>query len=172
MKVEVVPPCSDWRAQFEAEADRIHAALADCCIMVHHIGSTSIPNIYAKPIIDIVLEVADVADLDCRAPALAGIGYEAKGELGIPGRRYFRKNSAAGVRTHQIHAFQNGSDGAKRHLAFRDYMIAHPSIAQSYSDLKRSLATQFPHDIEAYMDAKDPFIKEHETKALAWRNKA
>lgn len=100
---------------------------------------------------------------------MAALGYEAKGEYGIPGRRYFRKDSAAGVRTHQIHAFEANSEGFVRHLAFRNYLIEHPAIAQAYSDLKRRLASEFPDDIEAYMDGKDPFIKEHEQLALTWR---
>ena len=172
MPVLVVPPDPQWSAQFLAEADRIRSALGDACIEVHHIGSTSIPEIYAKPIIDILLEVVTVADLDKRASALTAIGYEAKGEFGIPGRRYFPKNSVTGTRTHQIHAFASRSDGLNRHLAFRDYMIAHPPIARAYSELKRELASRFLDDIEAYMDGKDPFIKEHENMALKWLKEA
>jgi GrpB-like predicted nucleotidyltransferase (UPF0157 family) len=99
---------------------------------------------------------------------MRAIGYEAMGEFGIPGRRYFRRDSAAGVRTHQIHAFAAGSTHIRRHLAFRDYLRAHPAIAEAYSHLKQKLAVAHPDDIYAYMDGKDPFIKEVEQKALAW----
>lgn len=169
MKVQVVPPDPNWKDRFDAEANCIRSSLGDVVVKVHHIGSTSIPDIYAKPVIDILLEVTDVEDLDDHASALAALGYEAKGEFGIPGRRYFRKNSEAGIRIHQIHAFESLSEGLLRHLAFRDYMIAHPTLAQAYSDLKRRLASEFPDDIEAYMDGKDSFIKEHERNAMRWR---
>ena len=169
MKVQVVPPDPSWKDQFDAEAKSIRSALGEAFVRIHHIGSTSIPNIYAKPVIDILLEVSDVKDLDNRTAALIALGYEAKGEFGIPGRRYFRKNSGEGVRTHQIHAFESDGEGLVRHLAFRDYMIAHPELARAYSDLKRRLASVYPDDIEAYMDGKDPFIKEHEQIALRWR---
>lgn len=172
MKIQVVPPDPKWSDQFDAEANRIRSALGDAAVKIHHIGSTSIPNIYAKPVIDILLEVSDIEDLDNHTSEMTALGYEAKGEFGIPGRRYFRKNSETGVRTHQIHAFESLNEGLVRHLAFRDYMIAHPLIAQAYSDLKRRLASDFPDDIEAYMDGKDPFIKEHERNALKWRKTA
>ena len=109
MKVHVVPHNPTWKIQFETEAARIRAALSDLGAVVHHIGSTAIPEIWAKPIIDILLEVEDVIALDAYASRLVEFGYEAKGEFGIPGRRYFRKDSADGVRTHQIHAFACGS---------------------------------------------------------------
>lgn len=169
MKVQVVSHDPSWPAEFMAEAARIRLAVGDLAVAVHHIGSTAIPGIVAKPIIDILLEVRDIQRLDARAPALMGLGYEAKGEFGIPGRRYFRKDSATGVRTHQIHAFEVGSLGSERHLVFRDYLIAHPAIAQQYSLMKQQLAAAHPDNIEAYMDGKESFIKEHEAKAIVWK---
>ena len=168
MKVYVVPYDPSWPAEFIAEAARIRLAVGDLVMAVHHIGSTSIPGIFAKPVIDILLEVYNIQALDARSAALAELGYEAKGEFGIPGRRYFRRDSAMGTRTHQIHAFEAGSPGIERHLAFRDYMIAHPAIARHYGLLKQQLAASHPEDIEAYMDGKDSFIKEHEAKAIIW----
>lgn len=175
MRIHVVPHNPAWRSQFEDEAGRIAAALGETAVRLHHIGSTAIPGIWAKPIIDMLLEVGSVARLDERRSALETLGYEALGEFGIPGRRYFRKNDAAGIRTHQIHAFaadspQVNSPQVKRHLAFRDYMIEHHDAAQAYSALKQQLALAHPDDLDAYMDGKDPFIKEHEAKALAWRS--
>lgn len=169
MKVHVVPYDPSWSAGFTAEAECIRSTLGALAVAVHHIGSTAIPGIFAKPVIDILLEVYDLQALDAQSSALAALGYEAKGEFGIPGRRYFRKDSGAGVRTHQIHAFERGSADSERHLAFRDYMIDHPASAQSYSMLKQQLPESHPGDVESYMDGKDPFIKEHEEKAIAWR---
>lgn len=172
MKVRVVPHDPNWSAAFAAEAERIRSALGGMVVAIHHIGSTAIPGISAKPIIDILLEVEDILTLEARSVALVGLGYEAKGEFGISGRRFFSKESAAGVRTHQIHAFARGSSGSDRLLAFRDYMIAQPEVARSYSLRKQRLASSHPDDIEAYMDGKDAFIKEPEAKAIMWRRKA
>lgn len=170
MRVSVVAHDPVWKSNFEAEADHIARALGDMVVFLHHIGSTAIPGILAKPIIDILLEVDDIIRLDDRWSAVEQLGYEAMGEFGIPGRRYFRKENAAGIRTHQVHAFQADSPEAERHLAFRDYMIAHPAAAQTYSVLKQKLAREHPEDIEAYMAGKDPFIKAHEAQAIAWRS--
>ena len=171
MKVLVVPYNPGWPVEFTVEANRIRSAVASVIVAVHHIGSTAIPGIFAKPVIDVLMEVNDVMALDRHTSALTDLGYEAMGEFGITGRRYFRKDSAGGVRTHQIHAFEAGSPAIERHLAFRNYMIAHPAIARSYSLLKRQLAASHPNDIEAYMDGKDSFIKEHETKAIPCKRK-
>ena len=135
---------------------------------IHHIGSTSIPGIFAKPTIDILLEASDNRALEIIADGMERLGYEGLGEFGIARRRYFRKNNSSGIRTHQVHAFVRGDPHVTRHLAFRDYLIAHDNVAAAYSILKQRLAAQHPEDMDAYMDGKDPFIKEHEAKALAW----
>jgi GrpB-like predicted nucleotidyltransferase (UPF0157 family) len=168
-KVEVVPHDPRWRDAFEAEARRVAAALGENVVAVQHIGSTAIPNIYAKPIIDLLVEVRDIAEVDGRSPAMESLGYEVMGEYGIPGRRYFRKDNREGIRTHHIHAFESGSAEVERHLAFRDYMIAHPLEAQRYSELKRRLAKEHPQSLEGYMDGKDGFIKEMNRRAARWR---
>ncbi|HEY6618497.1 MAG TPA: GrpB family protein [Steroidobacteraceae bacterium] len=171
MRVQVVAPDSTWPASYIGEAMRLRDTLGSNVLEVHHIGSTAILGIFAKPIIDILLVVQDLQLLDDSTPALGKLGYEGLGEFGIPGRRYFRKNSPDGSRTHQIHSFLLGSVDAERHLAFRDYMNAHPAAAQEYSSLKKSLAAAHPDAIDAYMDGKDCFIKAHELKALAWWRK-
>lgn len=140
--------------------------LGDEVVAVHHIGSTAIPGISAKPIIDILLEVREVERLDDLGPEMAGLGYEGKGEFGLPGRRYFAKTTD-GRRTHQIHAYTTGNPELERHLAFRDFMISHPENAEAYGRLKERLAKEAA-DIESYMDGKDAFIKEMERRALAW----
>lgn len=170
-RIEVVEHDPKWKLQFEAEAENIALVLGDLVVALHHIGSTAIPGIFAKPIIDMLLEVDQIDALDENTPEMEELGYEAKGEYGIPGRRYFRKNDAAGERTHQVHAYQVGSTEIGRHLAFRDYMVAHPEAAGMYSELKRKLARKYPHDIEGYIDGKDPFIKEHEARAITWKTR-
>ena len=168
-KVEVVPHDPRWRNAFEAEAKHIGAALGENVVAIHHIGSTAIPNIYAKPVVDLLVEVRDIIEVEGRSSAMESLGYEVMGEFGIPGRRYFRKDNREGIRTHQIHAFETGSAEVERHLAFRDYMISHPGDAQRYSELKRKLAEEHPQSIDGYMDGKDGFIKEMDRRAAQWR---
>lgn len=168
-KVEVVPHDPQWRVSFLEESKQIALTIGENVVTIHHIGSTAIPSIYAKPIIDFLIEVKDIAKVDDRNAAMAALGYEAMGEFGIPGRRFFRKNNAAGKRTHHLHAFEAKALEVKRHLAFRDYTIAHPEIAQKYSELKRELAKKYPEDIQSYMNGKNGFIKEVEKKALEWQ---
>lgn len=107
---------SRWAANFERESTVVRAALGGVLVALHHIGSTAISGIVAKPVIDMLAVVTDVTTLDRRATLLEEIGYEALGEFGIPGRRYFRKDSAEGIRTHQIQAFGIGSPEIDRHL--------------------------------------------------------
>ncbi len=168
--MEVVAHDPNWRGEFETEAGRIAAALGDVLIAIHHIGSTAIAGIYAKPVIDILVEVRDISQVDELSLEMTRFGYEALGEFGIPGRRYFRKDNQSGVRTHQIHIFETRSEQVRRHLAFRDFMNAHPDEAEKYSDLKRKLAKEHPQDMEAYMDGKDEFIKEIDRKAASFTN--
>jgi len=167
-RVLVVPHDPLWAGEFDRESQLLCLGIGDLLLAIHHIGSTAIPGIYAKPIIDMLAVVNDLAQLDQKSAALESLGYEVMGELGIPGRRYFRKNDSLGRRTHHVHAFQVGSPHIERHLAFRDFMRAHPMLADQYGDLKRKLAAAHPHDIEAYMDGKDGFIKAMQTRALEW----
>lgn len=171
-KVEVVPHDPQWRDAFAAEAAHLAAALGVDVAAIHHIGSTAIPGIHAKPVIDLLVEVDDIEAIDARSGAMEALGYQVMGEFGIPGRRYFRKDDRHGTRTHQVHAFQAGSPQAERHLAFRDYMIAHPAEAQRYSELKRKLAEEYPYDMDGYIDGKDGFIKEMDRRAAQWRSSA
>lgn len=168
-KVEVVSHNSSWQDLFEAESKRIADALGTNTVAIHHIGSTAIPNIYAKLIIDLLVEVKNITQVDEQSLVMHSLGYEVMGEFGIPGRRYFRKDSPEGVRTHHIHAFEVGSPQVERHLVFRDYMIAHPEDAQKYSELKRELARKYSNNIDRYMDGKDGFIQEIDNKATQWR---
>jgi GrpB-like predicted nucleotidyltransferase (UPF0157 family) len=168
-KVEVIPHNPQWRDAFETEAKHVAAALGENVVAIHHIGSTAIPNIYAKPVIDLLIEVRDITEVDGRSSAMESLGFEVMGEFGIPGRRFFRKETWEGIRTHNIHAFEAGSAQVERHLAFRDYMIAHPVDAQRYSELKRKLAEEHPQSMDGYMDGKDGFIKEMDWRAVQWR---
>lgn len=164
MKVEVVPYNPNWSNLFEVEAKQWFNLLNLNVIAIHHIGSTAIPNIYAKPIIDLLIEVKDINQVDQCHPTIAAQNYDIMGEYGIPGRRFFRKHNSNGTRSHHIHIYQQHSPQIQRHLAFRDYMRTHPQAAQQYSQLKQKLAKKYPEEIESYMDGKDPFIKKIDQK--------
>ncbi|CAN5152106.1 GrpB family protein [soil metagenome] len=170
-RVRVVPFDPAWSWRYEAEAARLRAGLDLRDFEIHHIGSTAMRGVFAKPVIDMLLVVADLNALDARGDGMRGLGYEVKGEYGIPGRRYFRLSTADGIRTHQLHAFASGSAEAMRHLAFRDYMNAHPHAAQAYSDLKRGLAHRFPVHMAGYVEGKASFIRQHEALAIGWQQR-
>ena len=156
-----------WREKYEEEAEKIREILRDNCLEIHHIGSTAVEGLKAKPIIDILPVVRDLGAVDARAGDFEELGYEYLGEFGIPGRRYLRKGGDE--RTHQIHIFSAESRGEiRRHLAVRDYLRTHREEADAYGRLKERLAEEYPYDIEGYCDGKDEFVKKLERRALAW----
>ena len=162
--IEVVPYDPRWPVLFEDEAALLCHALGEVAVHIHHIGSTSVPGLVAKPIIDILLEVTSLAALDALNDAMRAVGYEPRGELGIPRRRYFPKGGMD--RTHQVHAFVAGDEHVTRHLAFRDYLRAHPETAREYGELKITVARDCDNDIERYCDGKDAYVKRVEAQAL------
>ena len=166
MRVVVTNYNPKWPRMFEAETDMIREVFGDELLAVHHIGSTSVPGLKAKPIIDIMPLVKNIEIVDKFNDKMIALGYEPMGEYGIPGRRFFRKGGDH--RTHHIHIFQLGSTEVQRHLALPEYLLQHADDAKSYGELKESLAESFPNDIEAYMDGKNDFVKNLERKAIKW----
>ena len=155
MKVEVVDYRPEWAEMYAAEAEKIRAVLGENLIEIHHIGSTAVKGLKAKPIIDILAVVSDLVSLDGKNSEFEKVGYKCMGEFGIRGRRYFRK----------------GAYDIERHLAVRDYLRAHDRAAESYGKLKEKLAVLYPDDIEGYCDGKDAFVKALEKTALDWYRK-
>ncbi len=164
-KIEVVPYDPAWPAAFAAERALLNDALGDAAVEIHHIGSTSVPGLAAKPIIDILVEATDLAALDAHDDAVVALGYESMGEFGIPGRRFYRKGGAD--RTHHVHAFATDDPGLARHLAFRDYLRVHPEVTAEYAALKQRVVATCANDIERYMAGKNDFIKRVEETATA-----
>ena len=165
-KIEVVNYRETWDDAFRLEARALQDCIGFLKPAIHHIGSTSVRGLSAKPVIDILIEIDDLELLEKEATALATIGYVFRGENGIPGRLYFEKGGED--RSHQIHAFERGSFGALRHLAFRDYLRSRPDVANEYAILKKQVASVCNNDIDRYCDGKDAFIKKHEKLALEW----
>ena len=166
-RVEVVAYDPAWPAMFEREAAVLREVFGDEVVAIHHMGSTAVPNLRAKPIVDIMLVVADIERVDAYNPQMEALGYEPRGEFGLPRRRYFPKD-VDGMRVFQVHTWQAGDIEVERHLAFRDYLRAHPETAVAYGNLKTELAAKYATDREKYMDGKDPFIRDLERVALAW----
>ena len=143
--IEIVPYNLDWPELFKTESIKIQQALGDNCIEIHYIGSTSVPELAAKPIIDMIPVVRDIGAVNNLA--MEALGYEAKGEFGIPFRSYFTKGKD--IRTHNIHIFEQGNLEIERHLKFRDWMRNNPVDKEAYANIKNSLAEKFPKCIEA-----------------------
>lgn len=155
-----------WKNKYKEESLLIRNILADNCIAIYHIGSTSVEGLAAKPIIDIMAVVRSLEIVDTVAEKFSDIGYEYLGEFGIEGRRYLRKGGDE--RTHQIHIFQADDwNNIGRHLAFRDYMRTHEKEREEYAKIKIELAKKYPYDIDGYCDGKENFVREMEERALA-----
>ncbi len=167
MTIEVVEHSPQWSKLFTIEEKHIESILGECLIATHHIGSTSVSSLMAKPIIDILLIVRDIEEIDSYDSGFEALGYECMGEFGIANRRYFRKGGEH--RSHHIHAFDiHSSHEITRHLAFRDYLRSHPDVRDAYGALKSKLALAFRHDNDGYCDGKDEFVKQTERDALIW----
>jgi GrpB-like predicted nucleotidyltransferase (UPF0157 family) len=164
--VGVVSYNSNWKKMYKEESEKIKNVLSDIIIDIHHIGSTAIPGIKAKPVVDILVEVEDIEGVNQYNHKMKELGYEAMGEYGIPKRRFFRKGG--NNRTHHIHVFQLGNKEIERHINFKEYLIAHPKKAREYSKLKEKLANKYNYDVENYTNSKSDFIKEIDKKAKLW----
>jgi len=155
-----------WKQDYQDEQKKIEDILKENALVIYHIGSTSVPGLAAKPIIDIMVAVRSLEKVDAAADAFSALGYEFLGEFGIAGRRYLRKGGDE--RTHQIHIFQADDwNNIGRHLAFRQYLSTHEREREEYAKLKRELAQQFPYDIEGYCDGKEAFVRAVEAQALS-----
>lgn len=155
----------EWPLKYERERKAIAEILDGNGISIYHIGSTSVPGLVAKPIIDMMAVVRSLEKVDDARGKFSELGYEYLGEFGIAGRRYFRKGGDE--RTHQIHIFQADDwNNIGRHLAFRDYMRTHEKERAEYAEIKTALAQRFPYDIDGYCDGKDAFVREMEKRAL------
>ncbi|WP_226376373.1 GrpB family protein [Pantoea stewartii] len=157
--------CPEWANHFSAEAAVLAARLGKHLVATHHIGSTAVPGLAAKPIIDILLEVITHDSSDITS-ALCASGYQARGENGMPGRRYYTKG-LQGRRTHHVHAFIQGSPDIIRHLAFRDYLRKYPDIRDSYAVVKYAAQRDCRGESNVYCELKKAFVQAHQQRALA-----
>jgi GrpB-like predicted nucleotidyltransferase (UPF0157 family) len=145
-----------WPEQFRVLARRAEGALGDVALAVEHVGSTSVPGLAAKPVVDLAVVVRR-EDVPRAIERLATLGYVHEGDKGIPGREAFR--TPPGEAKHHLYVCIPESRGLRDHLVFRDYLRAHPDVAREYADLKRRLAAEHRYAPEAYQLGKGPFIE-------------
>ena len=154
----VVPYDPAWAVLFEEETLRLRRLIGEPLLELHHVGSTAVPGLAAKPILDVMGVVREITALDPLRAVFESGGWEWKGEFGIPGRRYLVKRDLQGIRSAHLHLFPSEHPEIARHLLFRDRLRARPEVAVEYARLKRDLAVRFRHDREGYSGAKHAFI--------------
>lgn len=149
-----------------------HAARLDVIrpplLVVHHIGSTAVPGLAGKPVIDLMPIVSHIEAIDEKKGELEALGYRWHGEFGVEGRRFCTLTNDYGERIVQLHIYQTGSRDARRQLAFRNYLRAFPDVANAYALEKRRARDLFPNNSTDYAAEKGAFIRATEAKALAW----
>ena len=148
-----------WPQVFAGEAQAIRQALGETLVEIEHVGSTAIPGLAAKPVIDIAVSVTSLAEAEAKIPALEALGYDCRGENGIPGRLFFRKGLAEFRRTHHLHLVEAGHEQWESMLAFRNHLRVHPGSVQRYEALKRALAERVRDNRAAYTKGKSRFVQ-------------
>ncbi len=157
--VVVLPYDAQWEQAFIRIRDEIRAALGSLALSIEHVGSTSVRGLSAKPIIDIDVVIRDDTVFDAVVAALEDIGYHHEGDLGIPAREAFKYDGKEHLQKHHLYVCPQDSAELKRHMAFRDYLRAHPEAVREYSRIKEEGAARYPDDIEQYIQYKSPFIE-------------
>lgn len=154
----VLPYDEKWRQSFLDIKSELAAALGPLALSIEHVGSTSVPGLAAKPIIDIDVVVRKT-NLEPAIKALATIGYEHEGNGGIEGREMFKYSGKEHLMDHHLYVCPEDSSELKRHVLFRDYLLSHPDAVQAYSQIKKEAAELYPHDIDSYINHKGTVIE-------------
>lgn len=147
---------SAWAKQFEDLAAQMKKACGDKLVTIHHIGSTSVPGLAAKPLIDMMPELRHHEDGPTLAPLLEPLGFLYFGAYGIEGRHFFRRKGDVEV---NVHMFETGHIEIERHVVFRDALRSDSKLRDAYQSLKEELAARFPNDVDSYARSKSDFIE-------------
>lgn len=154
--VKLAPYTAEWRRLFEEEKVLLQATIGPHVLDIQHVGSTAIPGMIAKPIIDIGIAVTSFEKASVCIQPIEQLGYDYRGEVGIPRRHYFVKGDPT---THHLHMHELDSCDWQNQVLFRDYLIQRAGLAEEYAALKAQLAQRYSTDREAYLDGKAPFIE-------------
>ena len=157
--VVVVPYDEAWKKDFEDIRAELSEVLDGIVMSIEHVGSTSVPGLYAKPIIDIDVVIESMDDFEGVKNQLAKIGYSYEGDKGIPGREAFDYEGKEHLRNHHLYVCSKDASELKRHMSFRDYLRTHPEAVEEYSRVKLEGAKLYPYDIDSYIEHKSPFIE-------------
>jgi GrpB-like predicted nucleotidyltransferase (UPF0157 family) len=168
-KTYIVDYSPQWASDYKAEATLLKAIFKDAIFSIHHIGSTSIPGMKAKPIIDILMTTDNLERIDDFDTQMEYHGYVVGGEFGLPGRRFFCKGNQDHCKVH-IHVYEISNPVIEKYILFRDYLIAYPNEVKDYEALKVGLAEKYPHNRTLYTQNKSAYITKILTKAIKWKN--
>ena len=165
--IEIAEYSPAWAETFADLSRILESALGRLALGIEHVGSTSVPGLGAKPIIDLDVVIESPGDLPSVVEALGAVGYSHRGDLGIPGREAFGRDDASVPRdgtgrewpAHHLYVCAQDSEALRKHLELRDYLRSHAGSAAQYEKLKRELARRFPHDIDSYVEGKREFIE-------------
>jgi len=160
MRTIIVAPYNpNWKNEFERIKSELVPVLADIIPSIEHVGSTSVPGLYAKPIIDIDI-VIEKENFSQVVTQLAKIGYHHIGDLGITGREVFKYENKPHLMEHHLYVCDKNADELKRHISLRDFLRGSEAYRSKYSDIKIAMAKKFPHDIDSYITGKEQVVME------------
>jgi GrpB-like predicted nucleotidyltransferase (UPF0157 family) len=165
--VRIVQHDPAWAARAQDELRRIGQAVGPVAVRLEHVGSTAVPGLAAKPILDLQLSVPAIEPIDAYAAPLASLGYLFVPDPEFPDYPFFGKPPER-PRTHHVHVCRAGGGHERRHLAVRDFLRTHPAEAADYAALKRRVAERHPRDRLAYIAGKDAYVRALEARALRW----
>jgi GrpB-like predicted nucleotidyltransferase (UPF0157 family) len=163
-RIELVDHDPSWAELFEQERGRLAGIFDGSAVGIEHIGSTAVPDLCAKPIVDVLVGLRELELTDEQVEAMNELGYEYLGEYGLAGRLFFRKHP----RTHHVHVVEHGGEHWERQLTFRDALRTDEEERRRYDEFKRKLAAE-GHPRDVYTELKTPFIREVEARARARR---
>lgn len=160
----------NWPGLYEGYARTIAGIFGDTLLEMYHLGSTSIPGMFAKPNIDIYVLVKNLADVRNKYEQLTQAGFACRGDYSHIGEEYFTIDTISGERIASVHVFEGSGDIFKEYKNFRDYLITHDDVRERYISLKRELYAKFQNDYKKYDEGKQSMLSEIRARANEWVN--
>lgn len=171
-KITIVPADSEWASEFEKIASMISGYFGKLILGIEHVGSTSIPGLASKPIIDLDVVIEDMTQFSVIIERLDQAGFDHEGNLGVEGREAFRRRYDDGCMAYHLYVCPKDGKGFLEHIVFRDYLRLHPDAAREYERIKVDLARMYPYDIDQYINGKRHFVDTVLAKTLYQRHES